>query len=193
MVTIKPEDTEISGEDSQMGIVPGERISVGDLLKGLLIPSGDDAALALARYTDGSVESFVTRMNKRASSLGLMNTHFVNPSGLDEAGHNSTASDLSQLAKLLVSDPVLKDIVGTRYTTVTSANGHVYALYNTNTLLGQDGITGIKTGHTNEAGDCLISLETINGHEIITTLLGSSDRFGETESLINWSRQNISW
>jgi D-alanyl-D-alanine carboxypeptidase (penicillin-binding protein 5/6) len=193
LVTIEPEDVAIGSDDSRMNLVVGEKISVEDLLKGLLIPSGDDAALALARDSAGSVDAFVQQMNSAAEQLGLTNTHFVNPSGLDAEGHFSTAADLTQLARLIIADPILRDIAATREATVKAETGQVHQLFNTNSLLGQDGITGIKTGHTDEAGDCLISLETIDGHEIITTLLGSSDRFGETEQLIDWTRADVRW
>lgn len=192
-VTIQPEDVAISSDDSRMGLVAGERITVGDLLKGLLIPSGDDAALALARYTSGSEEAFVSEMNRQASLLHLARTHFSNAAGLDEANHFSSPSDLAQLARLTMTDPALRQIVGTRQTTLTALSGQVHTLYNTNTLLDRDGVVGIKTGHTDNAGDCLISLESIDGHEIIIALLGSSDRFGETEALINWVRENTKW
>ena len=174
---------------ASMGLQAGEVLTVEQLLWGLLIPSGNDAAMALARHSAGTVDVFVQRMNIRAQELGLEQTHFANPHGLDAPGHTSSAQDLLTLAKLNLQYPLFREIVATRSTTVA---GHL--LNNTNRLLSTfPGADGIKTGTTDAAGQCLVASITRGGHQVIAIVLGSGDRYGEVEAIYRRYQENYRW
>ena len=179
-VTIVAEDV-VGGTSSTMGLRPGEVVTVEDLLWGLLVPSGNDAALALARHVSGSVDAFVQRMNERATELGLRQSRFANPHGLDADGQVSSAADLLAITQRLLGYPLFATIVATPRTTVA---GH--ALRNTNELLGTlEGAVGVKTGTTSQAGQCLIARVERNGQKVLIVLLGSQDRYGEVAQLLD--------
>jgi D-alanyl-D-alanine carboxypeptidase len=174
---------------TSMQLVPGEVISVENLLWGMLIPSGNDAATALARHTSGSVEAFAERMNQRAAQLGLTASHFVNPHGLDADGHVSSANDLLRLVQLLWDYPLFRQIVATPQATV---NGHL--LQNTNQFLGLYSYTnGIKTGTTDNAGQCLVAGMLHDGHQVVVIVLGSSDRYQDVLALYEHYQQHYTW
>lgn len=174
---------------ASMLLVPGEVITVEQLLWGLLIPSGNDAAMTLARHVAGSVDAFVERMNRRASALGLQQTTFVNPHGLDEDGHLSSAVDLLVLAKETWDYPLFRQIVRTAQTTV---NGH--PLTSTNEWLDlYPGTNGIKTGTTDNAGQCLIVGIQRDGRQIIGIVLGSNDRYRDMQILHQRYLENYQW
>jgi D-alanyl-D-alanine carboxypeptidase len=176
IVTIEPRD--LVG-DATMGLAAGEEVSVTDLLWGLLVPSGNDAAMALARHVGGSMGGFVELMNARAAELGLLQTHFANPHGLDALGHVSSAADLLTITQLLWKYPLFRAIVGTA--SITQA-GH--PLVNTNEWLTEfPGVTGIKTGTTDTAGECLIASVERDGHTILLVVLGSEARYRDAERL----------
>jgi D-alanyl-D-alanine carboxypeptidase (penicillin-binding protein 5/6) len=178
-----------------MGLEIGEKISVKNLLYGLLVKSGNDAAFALADEYPGGMKVFVTKMNQKAVKLNLKNTQFKNPSGIDQAGHYSTVRDLVFLAREVIKKPLLAEMVATNGVTITDASGiNFHELENVNQLLGQvPGVKGIKTGWTAQAGECLISLTERNSHQVIIGVLKSQDRFGESEKLINWVFDNFQW
>lgn len=179
---------------SLMKLVPGERISYKNLLAGLLIPSGNDAAEVLAYHHPNGREGFVAQMNNTAQQLGLRGSHFVNPSGLPDSAHVSTAWDLGQLAAVAMHDEEIRSIVKLKEKTVYGVGGERHVLKTTNKLLGViKGIDGVKTGYTDEAGEVLVSSVTRNNHQIIIVLLKSKDRFAETTSLINWVYANYEW
>lgn len=175
--------------DASMGLRAGEQVTVEELLWGLLVPSGNDAAMALARTTAGSVEQFVERMNERATSLGLQQTHFVNPHGLDAPDHISSAQDLLQLTKLLWQDPRFRTIVGTANITIA---GH--PLQNTNELLTTlPGTVGIKTGTTTAAGECLIALVNHADRQLLVIVLGSNQRYADVRTLLAAYDERVRW
>ncbi len=185
-VQIQPGDL---APGASMGLQAGEVLTVEQLLWGLLIPSGNDAAMALARHSAGTVDVFVQRMNIRAQELGLEQTRFANPHGLDAPGHTSSAQDLLTLAKLNLQYPLFREIVATRSTTVA---GHL--LNNTNRLLSTfPGADGIKTGTTDAAGQCLVASITRGGHQVIAIVLGSGDRYGEVEAIYRRYQENYRW
>ena len=155
-----------------------------DLLYALLLPSNNDVAVALADGCLGSQSIAVSAMNSQAALWGLTDTHFANPHGLDDPSNYSTAHDLALLAKYAMTDPVLSQIVSTASFSFTSPDGQTYHLKSTNQLLGQDGVTGIKTGSTDMAGENFIARATISGHQVITVVLGSRDRFADTHQLL---------
>jgi D-alanyl-D-alanine carboxypeptidase len=180
---------------SRMNIVAGQRLTVEQLLYGLFLPSGNDAAVALAEGTAGSVPAFVARMNVSAQSMGLTGTHFVNPHGLDAAGHYSTATDLAALGRAILRDPVLAQIVQTREKVIRAPDGQVlFDLHNLNELLGSyPGADGIKTGTTDEAGQNLVAGDVRDGHQVIAVILGSTDRYADARALLDMGWANWRW
>lgn len=179
----------------QMNLAPGEQITVENLLYGLLVQSANDAALTLAANYDSGEEKFIERMNQKAEALGLKNSHFANATGFDDPNHYSSSYDLAHLTAAAIANPLLARIFSTRQAVVADVSQSDYhALETTNELIGQVlGLQGVKTGWTELAGECLISLVNRDDRQIITVLLGSEDRFGETASLINWVFKNYQW
>lgn len=186
---------EIDVEGQTMELVPGERLSIDSLLYGLLVFSANDAAEVLAGNYPGGRDNFVAEMNRLAQRLGLKNTHFTNPAGLDAYLHFSTAKDLAILAAHAVTNPVFAEIVATPKIDVTSIDGEVvHKLVNINQLVGNvPGVLGVKTGWTINAGESLVTLVERDGKRAVISVLGSNDRFGETEKLIDWIFASYSW
>lgn len=180
---------------SRMNVLAGQRLTVLQLLYGLLLPSGNDAAVALAQGTSGSVPAFVAQMNARAAAMGLIGTHFVNPHGLDAAGHYSTALDLATLGEAVLRDPVLAQIVQTRQEIIRAPDGQVlFDLHNLNRLLGvYPGVDGIKTGTTAAAGENLVVADLRNGHQVIAVVLGSTDRDADARALLDMGWAGWRW
>lgn len=183
-------------EGVRMWLLQGEKITVEDLLKGLLIPSGGDAAMALGAYHSGSVEAFVEEMNARALVLGLKDMHFENPVGLDAPDQYATAYELALLTQHALRFPAFGRIVNTSATIVTSTDGAIsHELKSTNKLFGSYlDIRGVKTGTTDNAGQSLITLtQDEKGHEILTVLLNSPDRFQEAKAMTDWAMRSFEW
>ncbi len=184
-------------------LIAGEKITVRNLLYGLLVASGNDAALVLAQNYSGGERSFVEAMNQKAQKLNLQSTYFANPTGLDSDQNNNlltdfsytTALDLAHLATYALKNQELKQIVSTVETTISDITGKkTHQLYNINELLNKlPGMKGLKTGWTEEAGECLVGYTERDGHGVVTVILGSQDRFGETEKLTNWIFANFNW
>lgn len=178
IVTIPPIAEEIKG--STIGLKAGQRFSVRSLLYALLLPSANDAAYALAVFDARSVSTFVQRMNLRAESLGLKNTHFANPAGLDNINQFSTPRDLAWLTLAALKNETFGTIVGTRTARITAEDGKEYLLKNTNEMLHYNAnVFGVKTGTTDNAGECLIILFTERDHPYLLVLLGSSERYAD--------------
>jgi len=186
---------DISVEGQKMKLLAGEEIKVSDLIFGLLVFSANDAAEVLAQSYPGGRNSFVRAMNLRAVDIGLENTHFNNPTGLDEDGHVSTAKDLITAASLAMDNRFFREVVSTKEKVVTSVDGKiVHKLVNLNELVGEvDGVMGVKTGWTENARENLITYLERDDRKIIIAILGSQDRFGETKELINWIFLNYEW
>lgn len=183
-------------EGSSMGLLPGEVLSIRDLLYGLIVKSGNDAGMVLAETTAGSVSNFVKMMNQKARSLGLEDTQFANPTGLDDPENYSSAFDIAQLGNYAFDHEVLKTMVGLREVTVTSRDYSrtTHYLQNTNKLLAEDiGVFAGKTGFTDDAGLCLVSAASRDGEEIINVVLGSEDRAEDTRRLVLWEYSNFRW
>ena len=187
--TVTIEAADLVGGAS-MGLIAGDRLTVEELLWGLLVPSGNDAAMALARHVGGSVEAFVARMNERAAELGLTATSFRNPHGFDAPGHVSSAADLLSLTLRNQTTPRFNEMVATAETTVAG-----YPVKNTNDLLITDAdANGIKTGTTPAAGQCLIAeFDDGSGHRVIIEVLGSTDRYEDVRKLRLYYEQNYEW
>lgn len=178
-----------------IGFQPGEKITVEQLLYAMLVQSGNDAAEILAENFPGGRAAFVAAMNAKAQDIHLDNTHFQNPTGIDEDGHYSTAADLARLGDFAMRNSVFAKIVGTKSAVVSSVDYSVsHVLNNINELLGQvAGVTGIKTGYTEGAGQSLVTLVERNSHPVIIVVLGSQDRFGDSRRLIDWIFGNFTW
>lgn len=161
---------------STLGLHTNMKISMKDLLYGLMLRSGNDCAIAVAEHISGSVEAFSTLMNKKAKELNLQNTNFVTPHGLDNINHYTTAYDLSILTDYALKNEVFKEIVSTKTYTI-DFNGYPKTLSNTNELLGNfNGVYGVKTGFTFEAGRCLVSACKQNDLDIIVVVLGADTK-----------------
>lgn len=172
---------------SSARLYTGQRIRMIDLLHGLLLNSGNDAAVAVAEHISGSEDAFVRLMNERAMELGALNTRFQNPHGLDKPGHFSTAYDLAQLARLALLYPTFAEIVAKQ---TYSYDGGAFT--NTNKLLwSYEGLEGIKTGTTGQAGYCLVATATQDGMQLITVVLGSTDRWSDTRKLLDYGFGNF--
>ena len=191
VVTVKP--MKIDGQ--VMGLIPGEQMTVENLLYGALIYSGNDAAWALSDYYPGGEVKFVEAMNAKASELHLMHSHFTNPVGFDDSHHKMTPIDLAQLGEAALNNKTIAKMVAIPEITISDVT-HTYFhhLTNVNELLGKiPGVGGIKTGWTEEAGENLITLVERSNHRVITVVLHSQDRFGDTSKLINWVFGNYEW
>lgn len=182
-------------EGNLIGLEKGEQLSVESLLYGLLIASGNDTAQALAENFPGGVAGFVDEMNRKAQELSLKDTYFTNPIGYDEPGHYTTARDLKTLAMVAIRSEDFDRIVSTQLKEITDVTGEKkHLLKNTNLLIGKiDGVKGIKTGWTETAGECLVTLVDRSGKKVLIVVLGSKDRFGETEKIIDWVYNNFRW
>lgn len=179
---------------SRLGLKTGDKITIRDLLYGLMLRSGNDAAVALAEHTSGNVENFTELMNQKSVNLGLKNTHFETPHGLDSDEHYTTAYELAILSNYALNNKIFAQIVGTKSYTVT-INGYPKQLSNTNELLGNfNGIYGIKTGFTNGANRCLVTACKRGNMDIICVVLGADTKKFRTQDsikLINYIFDNF--
>lgn len=186
---------EISTESSSMGgsqifLNPGDKYKVIDLLKGVAMASANDAVVALAEKTYGSKEHFIEAMNKKAESLGLKNTHFVNVHGLDEEGHYSSAYDMSVMARELLKHEKILDFTRVYEEYLTKPDGSQIWLVNTNKLVRfYDGVDGLKTGFTQNSGYCLTATGKKNNLRLISVVMGEESiekRSSDTVKLLNY-------
>ena len=174
--TVKISQKSANTGGSRLGLKKNDSITVKDLLYGLMLRSGNDAAVALAEYMSGSIEEFANLMNEKAKTLGLTNTHFVTPHGLDDENHYTTTYELALLTDYALNNSTFSKIVNTKNYTIT-INGYSKALNNTNELLGYlNGVNGVKTGFTGNAGRCLVTSCVRNNFNIITIVLGADTK-----------------
>ena len=189
MITISKTASDMGG--SQMFLEPNSTVKVSELIKGVSIASANDAAVALAEKVGGSVDKFVEMMNEKASSLGLENTHFVNPHGLDIEGHLSSAHDMAVMAKNLISHEAILKFTSTYEDYFNKPDGTRTWLVNTNKLVRfYPGVDGLKTGYTDGAGYCLTATAMKNNIRFITVVMGepTSDlRSSDTTELLNFA------
>ena len=173
---------------SGIGVLPrGRRVSLKPLLYGLLLVSGNDAAIALAQHDARSQRRFVARMNSRARALGLTCSRFSTPSGILDRGNHSCALDLATLARLDLQDPVIRRIVATRRARFGfPIKGGVLDLFNINPFIarGDPGVTGVKTGLTDAAGRCYVITARLGGRNLGVVLLNSPDPLGQIPRLL---------
>jgi D-alanyl-D-alanine carboxypeptidase (penicillin-binding protein 5/6) len=172
--------------ESTIDLLPGEQLTVRELLEAALIQSANDAAVALADHVGGSQQGFVRLMNRKARELGLDDTHFANPDGLDAPGHYSSARDLTRLAEIAMHDPQIRDIV--RHTTALISGGRVLHTWN-DLLYTFPHVIGVKTGHTSGAGWSEVAAARGRGVTIYATLLGEpsrEQRNSDLSALLAW-------
>lgn len=195
VVTIAPEDVVDPVLESSMGLQAGDMVTVRDLLIGLLLPSGNDAARALARFVGprlpgdpaaNPVKRFVSAMNEVAAGLGMAGSHFVHPAGDDGDGQVATARGLALAAKALLAQPALLPIVAMPHAAVHigGPNTRVLTLDNTNELLSREGVYGVKTGTTPAAKQCLVFAFRNHGDDVVGVILGSDDRYADANTLL---------
>ena len=193
IITIKQNDQTVVG--TSVGLVAGEQITVGSLLKAMLIPSSNDAALLLATYVGGTEAGFVSLMNDKAVSLELTHTNFTNPVGWDIDDNYSTTLDLIKMVREFLKYPVLTDITATKQTTITSVDGqYTHQLTTTNKLLLDDPeVVGLKTGFTSKALGNLIILDIHQDHRVVSIILGSDNREADSQKLLDWLFAVYKW
>jgi D-alanyl-D-alanine carboxypeptidase len=188
VVTVPPTISQLPWDSTRMGLRAGERLTVRELLYGLFLNSGNDAAITLSEAVMPRA-TFVALMNARAAGLGMTDTHFVNPIGLDDPGHYTSAADLARAsAELMRRFPDVAAMAGTPSLTLpATATHHAYALYNLNELVRKyPGATGLKTGWTGHAGGCLIATATRDGRHLLVVLLASPRIFEEAAALLDY-------
>lgn len=170
---------------SRLGLKTKDKVKVKDLLYGLMLCSGNDAAVALAEYISGDIKNFSYLMNNKAKELGLKDTNFETPHGLDSENHYTTAYELALLTNFALNNPTFAKIVNTKTFTIT-INGYPKTITNTNELLGNlNGVYGVKTGFTNGANRCLVTACKRNNLDIICVVLGADTKKFRTKDSIN--------
>lgn len=200
-ITISQDVVDIEGTGASIaGLRLGDTLSLRDLLYCLMLPSGDDAAIAIADGVAGSQANFVALMNLEAGLLGMSHTHYANAHGLDAADHYTSVSDLVRLTRYAMSSPTFAQVVDTASTTIAAtASHHQYDLTNTNELLqseafAYDGAIGVKTGFTGPAGYCLVFAAKRSSGELIGVVLGEptyNGRFTDAAALLNWGFETL--
>ena len=172
-------------EGSRIGLKSGEVLRAADLLTGMLVRSGNDACLALVEAAAGSISSFAARMNQRATAIGMKKSHFVHPCGLDAPGQYSTASDLLILGATARQQREITRRSAAAAATVRTQGGRELRFHNSNALIGrQPDTSGLKSGYTSQAGNCLIATADRDGHQVLLVLLGAPDRWWEAAGII---------
>src|SRR3954462_13726700 len=209
IVTFSERADKTPGSSSE--VKAGEKVPVGELLYGLMLPSGNDAAVAFAEHFGERLatekekkagldphDCFIATMNRTAAELGMKHTHFNNPNGLPSAGHQTTARDLAHLAYVAFQLSEFRKVVGTvrHGYTLDSVTGYKRNIEwrNTNQLLKIDGYDGIKTGTTGAAGSCIVSTGERNGRRLIIAVLGSTStesRYADTRNLYRWAWKDL--
>lgn len=188
VVSVPASINQLPWDSTRMGLRVGEQLTVRDLLYGLFLNSGNDAAITLSEAAT-SRDAFIARMNAKAAALGMADTHFVNPIGLDDPAHFTSAADLAKAAMELRSrfPEIAAMAMVDRMTLAATATHHAYSLYNLNELIRTySGATGLKTGWTGRAGGCLIATASRNGRNILVVVMGSPRVFQEAAALLDY-------
>jgi len=179
-------------EGATLGLKSGQKITFGNLLYGLLLPSANDTALTIAQNFKSEGE-FVRKMNQNAIKFNLYNTHYEDPAGLEDDNDYTTPSDLAKLSAVAIKNETFAKIVSTKEKVITDFDGREYQLKNLNKLLGFEDVNGIKTGTTTGAGQVLVTSKKEGDHTIIIVIMGSSDRFADTQKLLNLISGNVTY
>lgn len=182
-------------QGSTLNFEKNEKFTFEDLLYAMMLPSANDATVAIAQNFPGGEKAFIARMNEKAIELGLKNTHFEDPVGLLDEGGYTTPVDLARLSSYAMRNPQLAKIVSTKNRVISNTEGKEYQIDNLNILLDIPGVNGVKTGFTQEAGQVLVTSRKIPSlnKDIIIVVMQSQDRFGDSESLLNFLDNNINY
>ncbi|MCH4166120.1 MAG: D-alanyl-D-alanine carboxypeptidase [Megasphaera sp.] len=182
-------------EPSSLGIAPSDKISIREALKGMMVVSGNDAAVAVAETLGGSVSGYAAMMNNEAVKMGATHSHFVNPNGLTAAHHHTTAVDMARMAAYGMKNyPEFRSIVGMKSYNVKYLDGRTPKyVTTTNHFLtsGYAGANGVKTGFTNAAGVCLVASATRNGHTLVVALFNDDDRWEDAPAILDYGFRRI--
>ena len=197
MVTVKYDPNELV-DSTVMGVNVGDRLSLEDLLYGLMLPSGNDAALAIASHIAGSEKAFCDLMNAKMKVLGLADSHFVNAHGLDNKDHYSSAYDMAMVSRYAMQNPVFRKLALAKVHAVTvwRANGtkESYDVFNLNKLLSiYPGADGIKVGYTENALRTIVGSVTKDGHRVFVALMGSVDLWSDSPPIFDYVFKNFKW
>lgn len=189
---VKVSDKAVGIEGTSIYLKHDEEISMRDLLYGLILASGNDCAVAIAEEVCG-VDEFVSKMNDFATSLGLCDTHFANPHGLDQDGHYTSAYDLAIITSYALNNDVFREIVSTKYHNIAKTNvyGERYLKHKNKLLFNDENCVGVKTGFTDNAGRCLVNAHEENGMQIITVLFNCQPMFEEAKRLTDMALNNF--
>lgn len=181
-------------EPSCLGIAPGDQITLKEAMRGMMVVSGNDAAVAVAETVGGSVAGFADMMNAEAVKMGATHSHFVNPNGLTAAGHHTTAVDMARMAAYgLKHYPEFAYTVALPSYQMHYIDGHTKYVTTTNHFLtsGYEGASGVKTGYTQAAGDCLVASATRNGHTLVVALFNDDDRWEDAPAILDYGFRRI--
>jgi hypothetical protein len=190
-VTVDVDSNQLAAatESTVMGLMPGRNVSVETLLYGMMLESGNDAAIAIAKHVGGSEARFVEMMNAKAKAMGLRDTQFKNPHGLDADGHYSSAYDLAIMSRYAMQNPTFYTLSNTRHW-----SGDGFDLWNLNKLLPvYPGADGVKPGFTDAAGRCLVGSAVRDNHRVIVTVLNSADTTGDSRALLDYAFDGFRW
>lgn len=193
IVTIKQSSCNVEG--SSVYLKPGEKLTVEELLYGLMLRSGNDASVAIAEYIGGNVDNFVALMNKKAKDIGADNTHFMNPNGLPDNSHYTTAYDLALITSYAMKNSKFSEIVGSKNKTIPGPPGENWnrILKNKNKMLWTfEGANGVKTGYTKDAGRCLVTSATRNNMQLVCVVLNCGPMWEESTALLEYTYKNYS-
>lgn len=179
--------------DQTLGFVPGEQYSLSDLVTATLVYSADDGADAMAIWDAGTTAKFAARMNAKMKEWGINGVHFSNPSGLIDQGNEASPAAVARIAQLALASPTIRQAVAMPQGSISSKEDRTITFVSTDDLLASGQFYGIKTGYTQAAGECFVGLTRIQGHNVVTVVLGANDRFGTTLQLTNWISQNWQW
>lgn len=197
IVTVPPDAPSVVGTDVRLPV--GNRFTVGDMLSALLIPSANDAALALAKFHAGTMQDFSQQMNDRAAALGLTETSYENSIGLDDAKQLSSPRDLAILSMAVLRHDAIRERMGTRQDSIRSLEGTIISLYHSHQLIdipltasvtdsgskmGHAIVTAGKTGTTDDAGQCLLSIVDVHDRRYVVVLLHSNDRYADMRTVL---------
>jgi len=190
ILTVKKEAT----EGSILGLKEGQKLTFENLLYGLLLPSANDSAFVIAQNYKGEESGFIRKMNENAQKFNLLNTHFEDPAGLLDDQDYTTPLDLARLASAALRNETFTKIVATKQKTIADIDGSFKeTVTNLNKLLGANGVSGIKTGYTEGAGEVLVTAREEKGKTLIIVVMGSEDRFLDTQKLLDLVSNNITY
>ena len=186
-------DSRVMRGSTVMGLIPGDEFTVRDLLYGMMLPSGNDAALAIGRATSGSDSAFVEDMNKLAARLGLTETHFANPHGLNAPGHLTSAHDLALLSRYAMTLPDFRAVVTTTAWVARGSRDIAVTNVINDVLYSIAGADGVKSGYTRQAGRTLVASATRNGHRLYAVVLNDQQRLTDASALLEWGFRSFDW